>query len=230
MRKWSDADTKTLILDAAEVAFADLGFDAASLRHIIALAGVNLAAVHYHFGSKEALLAAVFQRRIAPMSAERFARLDRIEQASGNGPLPLEGILEALIEPALQLARAPDKGGSAVVRLFGRTIAEPNEMLQKLLSQEFGETLRRFSSAFARALPDLPQPVLMWRIQFVIGAMGHVMCDPSNLKESSAGLCDPTDIERAVDEMVAFLAAGLRAPWNSGQIPHPTANPGGGIA
>lgn len=212
MAKLSEADTKTLILDAAEQAFADLGFDAASLRHIISMAGVNLAAVHYHFGSKEALLAAVFRRRLAPLSEERFERLGRLEAEAGEGLLPLEGVLEALIEPALQMARDPEKGGAAVVRLFGRTIAEPSENLQKLLSAEFGETVIRFTRAFECALPELPKDVLMWRIQFVIGAMGHLMCDPNNLRDVSGGLCDPADIETAVREMVRFLSAGLRAP------------------
>lgn len=215
MGKLSEADTKTLILDAAEQAFADLGFDAASLRHIISTAGVNLAAVHYHFGSKEALLAAVFQRRLGPLSAERFARLDRLESEHGKTALPLEGVVRALIEPALQMARDPEKGGTAVVRLFGRTVAEPSELLQRLLAQEFGETLERFLEAFARALPELPKDVLMWRVQFVIGTMGHLMCDPTNLRETSGGLCDPKDTDRAVDEMVRFLVGGLRAPLAS---------------
>jgi AcrR family transcriptional regulator len=212
MRKLSEADTKTLILDAAEQAFADLGFDAASLRHIISTAGVNLAAVHYHFGSKEALLAAVFRRRLGPLSAERFDRLGRLEASHGKGPLPLDGVLEALLEPALHMARDPSRGGAAVVRLFGRTVAEPSELLQRLLAQEFGETLVRFSEAFARALPELPKDVLMWRIQFVIGTMGHLMCDPTNLRESSGGLCDPADTDRMLQEMISFLTSGMRAP------------------
>jgi AcrR family transcriptional regulator len=211
MGKLSEADTKTLILDAAEQAFADLGFDAASLRHIISMAGVNLAAIHYHFGSKEALLAAVFRRRIGPVTAERFARLDALEARYPDGPLPVEEVLRALVEPALRMARDPDKGGPAVVRLFGRTIAEPSEMLQKLLAQEFGETFQRFVGALARALPELPPPTRMWRILFVLGSMGQVMCDPSNMKECSGGLCDPADMDTALDELTTFLAAGLRA-------------------
>lgn len=216
MRELRDADTKTLILDAAEVAFADLGFDAASLRHIISLAGVNLAAIHYHFGSKEALLAAVFRRRIAPVSAERSARLKRLEEQAGDGPLAVEGVLQALIEPALRMAHDPELGGPAMVRLFGRTIVEPNETVQKLLGEEFGATFARFSTAFARALPGLPEPVLMWRIQFVIGAMAHLMCDPGKLKEASAGRCDPANTELVAREMITFLSAGLRAPWDTG--------------
>lgn len=212
MNKLSESDTKTLILDAAEQAFADLGFDAASLRHIISVAGVNLAAVHYHFGSKDGLIATVFARRIGPLTQERLDRLAAAETGAGNGVPALEEIVEALIGPALRLARDPAKGGSVVMRLFGRTIAEPTESLQRLLREQFGDTIKRFVAAFRRALPEIPEPVLLWRFQFVIGSMSHVMCDPQNLAKMSGGLCDPHDTDEVMRQLVAFLCAGLRAP------------------
>lgn len=207
----SDRDTKTVILDAAEHAFADLGFDAASLRHIISVAGVNLAAVHYHFGSKEGLIAAVFSRRLGPLNQERLRLLDSIE-ATHTKDMPVERVLEALVGPALRLARDPAKGGPVVMRLFGRTIAEPSEYLQRLLNEQFGDVVKRFAAALHRALPSLPPAVLFWRMVFVIGAMGHLMCDPQKLKEMSKGLCDPEDTEAAIKQLVAFLAAGMQAP------------------
>jgi AcrR family transcriptional regulator len=215
MTKISEADTKTLILDAAEQAFADLGFDAASLRHIISVAGVNLASIHYHFGSKEALIAAVFQRRIDPLNQERLKRLDAIEKAAGEGPLQVEAVIEALVGPALRLASDPT--GRGLMRLFGRTLAEPSEYLQKLLNEQFGGIMIRFTRAFGRALPHLPRAVLFWRIQFVIGAMGQIMCDPQNLKVVSKGMCDPQDTATVLKEMVAFLSAGMSAPAPSGR-------------
>ena len=214
MSALAETDTKTLILNAAEQAFADRGFGAASLRQIIAQAGVNLAAVHYHFGSKEALIAAVFERRIGALTQERMALLDACE-AAGQGPLPLEKVLEAFVGPALRLTTDPAKGGKVFMRLFGRTIAEPSEHLQTMLNEQFGATLKRFLAAFRRALPALPPAALFWRFQFVVGAMGYLMADPQNLKAVSGGLCDPSDTETAIKELAAFLAAGLRAPRQS---------------
>ncbi|MBA4150659.1 MAG: TetR/AcrR family transcriptional regulator [Verrucomicrobia bacterium] len=211
MNRISESDTKTLILDAAEQAFADLGFDSASLRHIISVAGVNLAAVHYHFGSKEALIEAVFSRRLTPLNKERLKLLDQLEAEAGKSPLNVEKVIGVLIGPALRLARDPGKGGPVVMRLFGRTIAEPSEQLQKLMHGQFGDVIRRFTAAFRCALPGLPEDVLYWRIQFVIGAMAHIMCDPTGLKTMSGGLCDPNDTEKAISEMVTFLATGMRA-------------------
>lgn len=213
MAKSPDTDTKTLILDAAERAFAELGFDAASMRHIIAAAGVNLAAVHYHFGSKGGLIQAVFARRVGPLNAERLELLGKLEATKpAKKKPPLEPIIRALIEPALKLARDPSKGGPDVMRLFGRMIAEPSADLQAMMISQFGEVARRFGIALARACPDLPEPVLIWRFHFMIGTMGHVMCDPSKIKAFTQGRCDPSDTEEVVRQMTSFLAGGFRAP------------------
>jgi AcrR family transcriptional regulator len=209
----SNATTRTRILDAAEEVFAEKGFDAASLRRIIAVAGVNLAAVHYYFRSKEGLIAAVFDRRIGPLNAERLALLDQLEAKAGRrGKVKLEVLIEALIGPALRLARDPDKGGPVVLRLFGRIVAEPSEFLGRVLRDQFQEVVDRFTAALAQALPRLPRPVLLWRLEFAVGSMGHVMCDPAHIRERSGGVCDATDTEAVIREMVCFLAAAFRAP------------------
>jgi AcrR family transcriptional regulator len=206
-----EADTKTLILDAAEQAFAELGFGAASLRHIIRAAEVNLAAVHYHFGSKDALVEAVFARRIAGLTEERLSLLDACEAAANGKPPSLERVLEAFVGPSLRMISSPAKGGKVFVRLFGRTITEPSEQLQRMLNEQFGTTIERFLAALQRALPHLPPDVLCWRFQFVVGAMGYLMADPQDLKALSEGRCDPADTETAIRELVVFLEAGLRA-------------------
>jgi len=205
-------DTRTLVLDAAEQEFADHGFDGAPLRQIIARAGVNAAAVLYHFGSKEELISSVFARRIGVMTEERLRLLDACETESRGGRPPLEQVLEAFVGPALRLTTDPAKGGKVFMRLFGRTLAEPSEYLQKVMNQHFSVVTARFGAAFRRALPQLPPAVLHWRFQFAVGAMGNIMADPHNLKEVTGGLCDPADTETAIRELTTFLAAGLRAP------------------
>jgi len=207
-----ETSTKVVILNAAEQAFAELGFGAASLRHIIRQAGVNLASVHYHFGSKDALVEAVFGRRIASLTQGRLELLDCCEAEAGRGPLPLDKVLEAFVGPALRLTTDPEKGGKVFLRLFGRTISEPSEQLQAILNEQFGTTVKRFLGALARALPELSAAELFWRFEFAVGAMGYLMADPQNLKAVSGGRCDPNDTETSVRELVAFLAAGFRAP------------------
>ncbi len=217
MGQVTEADTKTLILDAAEQAFADLGFDAASLRHIISVAGVNLAAVHYHFGSKEGLIEAVFARRMGPLAADRLGRLDALEAAAGGQGVPLEAILEAFVGPALRMARSPESGGPAVVRLAGRILAEPSEALQRMVFGMVEETARRFLSALGRALPSLSPEELRWRFEFAIGCMAHVMCDPGGMRKAVVGLPEACDLDELIGRMVAFLAAGFRSAGTGGK-------------
>lgn len=205
-------DTKTAILDVAERLFASKGFDATSLRDINSAAGVNLAAVNYHFGSKAGLIKTVFERRIVPLNQERLRLLEECEARSGDNPVPLNEILSAFIGPAVRLSRGPQSGGADFMRLLGRILMEPKPAAQTMLEAMFGETGRRFISAFKRTLPDLPEVELCWRINFATGAMAHTLCDTSLLEFISGGMCDPNDVEGIVVRLVTFIAAGMRAP------------------
>ena len=204
-------DTKTVILDAAEELFAVQGPNATSLRQVIARAKVNLAAIHYHFGSKESLMQAVLSRRLVPLNAERLALLEACERKSGKRPVPLPEVLEALVGPALRLSRDPERGGTVFMRLLGRCVLEPDETIQTMLNHQFHYVLERFTPALQRALPDLPPVDFFWRIHFLVGSMAHTMADSERLRSISGGLCDPDDTEGTISRLVAFLAGGLKA-------------------
>jgi len=126
--------TKGRILDAAEALFMEHGFEATTLRQITAAASVNLAAVHYHFGSKEELFEAVLRRRLDPMNQERLDLLTRFEHESAPKPLSCEKILAAMFIPALRLARDPERGGKNFLRLLGRAYADPAPFIRQFLS------------------------------------------------------------------------------------------------
>src|SRR6266545_2014185 len=152
------AETRERILDTAERLFADRGYAATSLRSIIAAAGVNLAAVHYHFRSKEALLDAVVKRRIEPVNRERLAMLERV----GEGGL--DAVLVALIDPAMRLARDP--ACRDFMKLMGRIHAEAN---LTLIRKHFGDVIDRFLRALGDILPELPPHEVNCRAFFCIG-------------------------------------------------------------
>jgi len=203
--------TKDRILDAAEKLFADEGFTATSLRAITTEAGVNLAAVNYHFGSKDRLIEAVFERRLAPLNHERISLLDALEGSDENPSL--EGILEAFVGPPLRLHRDTDRGGPTFMRLLGRTLTEPSQAIHEIFVRQFAEIAARFTPALERALPVLPPDEVFWRMHFAIGSMAHTMCDTFRLKLLSAGRCDAgEDIDATIRRLVSFIAAGLRAP------------------
>lgn len=211
----TSADTKTRILDAAEVLFMEHGFEATSLRSLTSAAAVNLAAVNYHFGSKEELFQAVLTRRLDPMNQERIALLERIEREAGGKPLGCEKILFAMLIPALRLARDERRGGKNFLRLVGRAYADPAPFIRHFLSEQYSGMIVRYKEAFGRALPHLSKQELTWRLHFVMGALSYTLAGTDALKLFSQ--VTGTDREKDSDELLLqrlapFLVAGLKAP------------------
>ena len=201
-------DTKDKILDTAERLIGEHGYAATSLRHIIAEAGVNLAAVHYHFGSKEDLLDAVVARKVTPVNEARLAQLDRVEAVAGNGPAEVEKVLESFFMPTAEVAsRNP-----GFVRLMGQMHAEG--MMPRIVEKHFQATGLRFVAALRRALPALPEEELLWRVHFMVGAMAHAMCRAPIFPQVAK---DAANIEPRMKRLVTFLSAGFRAPATVGK-------------
>src|SRR5271169_2834335 len=130
-------DTKSRILDAAENLFGRNGFDVTSLRDITAEAEVNLAAVNYHFQSKDSLMDAVITRRLEPVNQNRLEMLD----AAGPNP-SVEQILEAFLYPVVA------KDISPMVPLMGRLFSAPDQWVQRIFKKQGGVAVRfRFRAA-----------------------------------------------------------------------------------
>jgi len=207
------AATKTRILDAAEALFMEHGFEATSLRSITATAEVNLAAVNYHFGSKEELFQAVLTRRLDPMNQARVGLLDKLEADAAQQPLSCEQILGALLTPALALARDPERGGKNFLKLLGRAYADPAPFIRQFLSEQYAQMIARFKAAFGRALPQLPRKELSWRLHFIMGALSYTLAGTDALKLIAELNPHETDNDEALLRRLApFLLAGLKAP------------------
>jgi AcrR family transcriptional regulator len=205
--------TKLRILDVAESLFMEHGFEATSLRSITAAAAVNLAAVNYHFGTKEELFEAVLTRRLDPMNQQRVALLTRLEAEVAPATLPCERILMALLLPALRLARDPQRGGANFLRLLGRAYADPAPFIRRFLSEQYAEMIMRFKTAFSRALPDLPRKELSWRLHFIMGALSYTLAGTDALKLIAELNPHETDNDEILLRRLApFLLAGLNAP------------------
>ena len=202
-------DTKERILEAAEKLFTDEGLAKTSLRAITVAAGVNVAAVHYHFGSKQALVRELFARRVEPINAERLRRLDAIEVARPAGALPLEPIIEAFVVPVLDVLGGVDARRN-IGQLVGRFYGEPDSVLEPFLREQFGEVARRFIEALARALPALPRAEVAWRLQFIVAVLTHVLSGHHTLNIVPEYPLAQGDERGMRARLVAFLAAGCR--------------------
>jgi AcrR family transcriptional regulator len=208
----AEKDTKERILDTAELLFAERGFGSTSLRKIIAEAGVNLAAGHYHFGSKDELITAVLSRRLGPLNRERIELLDALERSAGTAGPSLEQIVEAFIGPPLRMSQDPSRGGRAFMRLVGQAINQPADSVRQVVVDQFREVSRRFSRALGRACPQLSEAEVFWRMVFMVGSMAHTMAIADQVRELSQGLCDPRNVEALLQRLIPFLVAGLRTP------------------
>ncbi|MBO9664525.1 TetR/AcrR family transcriptional regulator [Dokdonella sp.] len=198
--------TKERILGVAETLFARHGFAGASLRQVTAAAKVNLAAVNYHFGSKESLIEEVFRRRLDELNRYRLAALAAV---NANPEHVLEDVLDAFVRPALEQSM-DSAGGAAFVRVLARAYAEHDERLRKFLSDNYGHVLREFATAFAHLLPHLDKEELYWRLDIVAGALTYAMADFGMIKRRGE-TSEATHRERTAEHLIRFAAAGLRA-------------------
>jgi AcrR family transcriptional regulator len=202
-------DTRESLLDAAETLFSAHGIEAASLRQITQHAGANLAAVNYHFGSKDGLVRAVFSRRLRPLTDERIRLLDGCDLEAEDA---VEQVLTAFLTPILRILREAPDGVRGFGRLMGRAFSEPSEEVRKMVVEEFRESIDRYLDAFRKILPHLDEGERLWRFHFVAGAMTHTIACTHMLERFSGGRCTVSDPEEALQQLVTFLAAGLRAP------------------
>lgn len=209
----SQPDTKQKILDAAEHLFARDGYHVTSLRGITHAAAVNLAAVNYHFGSKEALLEAVIARRLGPLNEIRLGQLEELlQQAAQTGVTPTcRAVLRTFIEPTLQLR----KQGSATedyIALIGRTLAEPRGVAMSIFMQHMEPLMNRLFQALALSLPGVSRQALFWRTHFAIGSLSHIMrChDRHAMVPEDVDIDVPVDVQ--VDLFLDYATAGMEAP------------------
>ena len=203
-------ETRARILDAAEWLFMTHGFEATSMRMITSTAKVNLAAVNYHFGSKDALIQEVFRRRLTDLNRRRLAALDAQEAAAGDSPVKPSRIVDAFFGVSLEMAADTAHGGATFMRLLGRTYTEPNAFVRQFLAEEYSEVVQRFMNALYRALPEVPREEILWRFHFMMGAMSYAIAGTDALR-LFAGDFDE-EPARLMPRLMSFLLGGLRAP------------------
>ncbi len=209
----TSADTKTRILDAAEELFMEHGFEATSLRSLTSAASVNLAAVNYHFGTKEELFQMVLTRRLDPMNQERIELLETLEREGGSRAPSVERILSSMLIPALRLARDERRGGKNFLRLVGRAYADPAPFIRHFLSQQYAGMILRYKEAFLKALPHLSRQELTWRLHFVMGAISYTLAGTDAHKLfAQVAASDKENDELLLQRLAPFLVAGLKAP------------------
>ena len=199
--------TRSAILAAAERLYADRGFGDVTLRDIVAEANVNLAAVNYHFGSKDELIAELFVTRSLALNRNRLHEL-RAAEERGGGRAELSDILRALIGPSLRGCLGPERERSTAARFMIRASIETVPPIRRIRNREI-DHLRKFVAAMRRALPDRAEVELYWGLHFALAMAQQTVRDSERLSKLSDGQCDLDDVEGVIDRVVAVAAIAL---------------------
>ncbi len=199
--------TRTAILSAAERLYADRGFGDVTLRDIVAAANVNLAAVNYHFGSKDELIAELFVTRSLATNRERLNELKAAEEA-GGGRAGIDAIFHALVGPTLRGCLGPDREGSTAARFMIRASIESVPPIRRIKNREV-DHLRKFAAAMRRSLPDRSEVDLYWGLHFALAMSHHTIRERERLTKLSDGKCDLNDVQGIIDRVVAVSVMAL---------------------
>lgn len=201
--------TRGAILAAAERLYADRGFGDVTLRDIVAAANVNLAAVNYHFGSKDELIAELFVTRSLALNRERLREL-RAAEEKGKERADVSEILRALIGPSLRGCLGPEHERSTAARFMIRASIEAVPPIRRIRNREI-DHLRKFIAAMKRSLPALTEVELYWGLHFALAMAQQTVRDSERLTKLSEGKCDVDDVEGVIARVVKVAVMALTA-------------------
>lgn len=208
-------DTRERILDAAERLFMEHGYDGTSMRLVTGAAKVNLAAVNYHFGSKEELMQAALRRRLGFINQERLRLLDEAEAKAGGRPLKPSVVIDCFFGTLLRVAADQKAGGETFLRLLGRTMTEQSKFIRTFMSTEYADVLERYKQAMYRSLPGVPKEEIVWRFHFMLGATSYAIAGTDTLQLVTDWQLEEGSAEQdknLLPRLMSFLLGGLRAP------------------
>jgi AcrR family transcriptional regulator len=208
-------DTRERILNAAERLFMEHGYDGTSMRLVTGEARVNLAAVNYHFGSKEELMQEVLRRRLGVINQERLRVLDEAEAKADGQPLKPSVVIDCFFGTLFRVAADQKAGGDTFLKLLGRTMTDSSSFIRTFMSTEYADVLERYKQAMFRSLPGVPKAEIVWRFHFMLGATSYAIAGTDTLRLVTDWQLEEGSVEQdenLLPRLMSFLLGGLRAP------------------
>lgn len=208
--KFPQSESKLRLLDAAEQLFADRGFESVSVRDVTQAAKANVAAVNYHFGSRDGMIALVVTRYITPVNEERLVRLDALQKKWSGKSVPIEEVIDAYVRPLVSIVQKSDLSERLFCKMMGRIFSLQGEGLPPAIEDQIQISSDRFIRALAKSLPSVSPEELVWRMHFLVGAMIHMLLNQEMLHRMTKGLSGSPTMEATLSRFIRFAAAGLR--------------------
>lgn len=210
--------TPDRILDAAEQLFARRGFHGVSVRDITSEAGVDVALVNYHFGSKMDLYTEVLARRSQLLNQERIDLLEAARQAARPGPPPIEAVINAFTYPLLDRSTRGGAGWKSYFAIIAQ-LNNSHEFGGALMTPNFDPVVQIFIGALRESLPGANDRDIYWAYNFLSGALTLTFAETGRIDNLSHGLCRSSDLDSAHERLVPYVAAGFRALCEGAQLP-----------
>lgn len=216
VRKEMELSTKAAIIEAAEELFATHGFAATSLRQVTAAAGVNLAAVNYHFRSKAALIDIVLQRMLEPLVENR---LHNLEYITSGGKIPsLEEAIQAYYMPFFERFDNRNVAGYRRRQIFGRLTNESNEEIRKSVSSLLDSMIEKYFTLFQQIVSHLSQDEFAWRFRAMHGIVATHFVETLIPAPLPADTSTNLSVEGySFSWTMTYLATAWRAPATTGE-------------
>ncbi len=204
-------ETQIKIIEAAETEFALHGYGGASIRAITSSAGVNTAAINYHFGSKEDLFKEIFRYRIEPINEERLAMLDAAYAKNKGKPLPLTQVVEIMIRPLFTKIIGKDANNLHFLRAMGKGMGEDRDFMRTLHRDVLQKVIDRFTRAISESLGQPGLKKMGYAMHFVFCTLLGTMMKHSSLEHISCGEVDLNDVQELIDHLITYTTGGLKS-------------------
>ncbi len=204
-------ETQVKIIEAAEIEFAEMGYGGASIREITKRAGVNVAAINYHFGSKEVLFKELVRYRIEPINRLRIDLLEKALQENDSKPLPVEKVVDFIVRPLLSKMIREHGSDFRFMRAMGKAMSEERSFMKELHQDILKEIIAKFSKAISDSLRQPSFEKISYGMHFLSCCMLGIMMQHTRLQFISGGKIDLHDTDTLADHLVAFISAGLKA-------------------
>lgn len=203
-------DTKTAILDAAELLMAEHGIEGVSLRQILSHAKANSAALHYHFGSREALIEAILARRGIKANLRRRAMLDALESA--DRAIDVRDVVDAVVDPMLDIIDEDGEAGRRFIRFLARLQSDRTGIIEEIEHRYFPDIIGRIGRMLREACPHVPESERARRTMMMLDTMLPSLANADPMTEEWSGKSASAAVHDYAQSLKDFLVGGLSAP------------------
>ena len=204
-------ETKARLLRTTETLFASKGVAGVTMRGVAEKAQTNLASVHYHFGSKEAMVLEMIQSKIEPINSKRRKKLDEAKLKFADKPLPNIEIFRALIHPVGEEVEKQITNQNGIIEIISRSFTEPAEFLDKIQKRFFGELSQVFMTELKKSNPNANEEDLYWNYHLAVSSMLGTLAQHRRMIDFSVGKYNQNAVSAMIDRLIIFVSNGFEA-------------------